>query len=591
MAKNLLSGTSWTNTTLRLFHPLGAVRATVTLHSKTKLQLTGWSNHHNFQTPSNPILHNTSWLLSDISTLSATNMGQLKHSIEQGNITVVSDGSFYQQHQLGAAAWIIECNSTKLRVTGCCICPGNPMDQCSYRSELIGILGYIQHVNLLCHTYNIQQGIVHSGCDGKGAVMTCNITFDIIKTNRPHFDIIDSIHSAIKRSPVKWTFRRIKGHQDNCTPYSDLDQWSQLNIEADESNFNRPLYLPHSSNAILWTNRRGSQQLISSDLLTNLTQLIGQEHLRSYWKSKTKFSHSTELLIDWELCNRSHRSMEKYRHRWLSIWLTGFCGVGYMMALCKFQTHSNCPRCNQPNEKTQHILRCPDAGAQDLWAKCLRSLRQWIIDNKGPSDMADTIYHNLMAWQSHSPFPLLPTQPLTLRLATHQQDSLGWYSLMEGFLSSVWRQHLSDYFAQQKDRRSSLRWMTNLQNRIWRIPWEMWEHRNQILHSDATTIHQHEMAAVNNSIIHEWMRGIATLPSKYNHLFRGTLQSRLSDNHHYKRMWLTSVWLARETQGDLLALVTRDKTSSRFFDRWCASIGPYRRASQIPPAEVPSDSD
>lgn len=326
-------------------------------------------------------------------------------------------------------------------------------------------------------------------------------------------------------------------------------------------------------------------------MLNTLTTLIGRKSIRAYWRQKHKFSRTTEPLIDWEVCHRSHKAMEKYRHRWLSKWMTGFCGVGYMMAICKFQVHSKCPRCNQDDEKVPHILQCPDARAQDLWQEGLVKLRRWILDNNGPEDMADALYHNLMAWQSFSPFPpQLPESP-TLRRALLDQDKLGWFQVFDGFLARSWRAHVQTYFSTIDNAKSSMLWMSRLQNRIWRIPWEMWSHRNNILHHEESTLHQHELVAVNSSIIQEWTRGQATLPNRYKHLFQGTLQSRLADNHHYKRMWLTSVWAARESQGDLLAVLTRNKTSARFFDRWCSRVGSTQRMHKPSIRQESNDSD
>jgi hypothetical protein len=74
----------------------------------------------------------------------------------------------------------------------------------------------------------------------------------------------------------------------------------------------------------------------------------------------------------------------------------------------------------------------------------------------------------------------------------------------------------------------------------------MWEHCNQFLHNDGTTIHSYETRALNEEIREEWTAGLGQLPPNYNHLFNGDIQDRLDDTIKNKLMWICSVWAARD---------------------------------------------
>ena len=112
-----------------------------------------------------------------------------------------------------------------------------------------------------------------------------------------------------------------------------------------------------------------------------------------------------------------------------------------------------------------------------------------------------------------------------------------------------WRLHQAEHMKAIRMRRCPLLWMARLQRKIWEIAWTMWEHRNNTLHNDGTTFHQHEMRAVDSAIVTEWTNGLDGLPPQhYSFLFTGSLQLRLSENIHQKQMWLCTVWSARDRQ-------------------------------------------
>lgn len=67
----------------------------------------------------------------------------------------------------------------------------------------------------------------------------------------------------------------------------------------------------------------------------------------------------------------------------------------------------------------------------------------------------------------------------------------------------------------------------------------MWDHHNNVLHSNGSPIHRYEAELIDKEIIIEWSNHNA-LPWYYSHLFWGSLNSRLkSTTIHQKKRWLT----------------------------------------------------
>ena len=148
---------------------------------------------------------------------------------------------------------------------------------------------------------------------------------------------------------------------------------------------------------------------IQSNLLKTIRREAGRKRARTYWRKKKSINADTEHWIDWKVVHKSHKALDPSNNKWLSKWMTGFCGVGKMMKIYGFQTHSKCPKCQQDNETTDHVLQCQSYGTHCLWQKSMRELSTWIADNDGPTELGDIITHNLNAWRQNSPFPPLPT--------------------------------------------------------------------------------------------------------------------------------------------------------------------------------------
>ena len=60
------------------------------------------------------------------------------------------------------------------------IVPGIPHYQCSYCSELIGLIGAVRQINLSCNLHNIMEGNVELDCDSLDAFKVASrYTFDL----------------------------------------------------------------------------------------------------------------------------------------------------------------------------------------------------------------------------------------------------------------------------------------------------------------------------------------------------------------------------------------------------------------------------
>jgi hypothetical protein len=264
--------------------------------------------------------------------------------------------------------------------------------------------------------------------------------------------------------------------------------------------------------------------------------------------------------------------MNKHRHRWLSKWLMGFCGTGIMLQRYGHQTHSNCPRCGIPGESVEHIIQCQEKGAKDLWTSSIKQLETWMLVQQGHPELVSIVCTNLINWQLMRQITPIPPSEDTLHLAYTQQQRIGWLNFIQGFVSRQWRNCQAEYFTQIKSRKSAVLWMSRVQQRIWSIVWDMWKHRNELLHGAGDRIHITSLQDIDADIRSEWERGLDTLPLPYASLFSGSINRSLKLSFQDKQQWLTSVWSAQDTHNRGIQIY--DRTSNIHYNKWRAKKRP-----------------
>ena len=565
--------------------PNDVIRATIHKVNENTLILTGWRQHHN-----NPHSYYTNrvysdWILQHDATTAHTHQ-ILAHSLRRNELIVVSDGSYYKDNNIGGAAWVIENLQQTHRTFGNCPSPGPPSAQCAYRSELIGLLGAIMHVNHIANTFNIQAATVKLFCDGKSAIDAISTKHIIIHNNRKHFDILQSIQQAKALHNINWQIQHVEGHSDELDNFDNLSRTQQLNVMVDRrakafvtqlitQNAHQDLIhlnLPFTRCEISYYTNERKLVPVHSKLLHTIRDSISTTKIRKYWINTPQLS-TKELEVDWTLKHMSHSNTSKGINRWLAKHNTGFCGVGKQLHRYKFQTHSDCPRCGTTDETTDHVLQCKETSACELWDNEVRSLQLWMKKEKVLCRLSDIIIFNLNSWKYSIQRPNYLPSNIHLQRAILQQDSIGWDNFIKGFWSKSWRMAQEEEFKIQGSTKSALNLISKLQRKIWMIAWALWTNRNDYLHKKCHSTHTSDRPKIDEEVIKEWEAGSAELDNTTKQLFNGTLQDKMKMTYHSKRLWLSSIWLAKEAINPnyLSTTTTSPNNSIRFkYERWKA---------------------
>ena len=294
----------------------------------------------------------------------------LPHSLSQNSLLLVCDGSYQPKltTSRGAAAWILECQSSKRRIV--CVLPSSTSSASPYRSEATGILGGLLFIYSICLTYNVISGSLRVGCDNLALVKKCiHLPFPVSRKLQQG-DLLRTIIFIREKLPFRPWFFHIKGHQDDAVLYSELDRPSQLNVDCDLLAkaglrlFHSLSHPHHSSFPFEFVQYWVDGVKITSDISSTLYYAVSKREMK-HWLVHTKRSLSASAFdsIDWLAIKTCIDKVPQQFHLWVTKQISGFCATRSMLFKRGECSSPLCPICGDPNttETSTHYLWCPDS--------------------------------------------------------------------------------------------------------------------------------------------------------------------------------------------------------------------------------------
>lgn len=269
----------------------------------------------------------------------------------------------------------------------------------------------------------------------------------------------------------------------------------------------------------------------------------------TYWTQKSTFGSelpNPETVILWPEAQRALERLPCGQRRFWVKFSTGFLGTGKKLWQRGYQDHTTCPRCGQPNEDNIHVLQCTQAQATAKWNGHVASLSLTLTQYRAPREITTAIVHNLRAWHDGLP-PIIPhTNTWGERDATLAQCSLGWNNFVFGRWHQLWASAQARYLQSLGLPSGTRRWVTAIIYKLQMTAWDLWDHRNQILHAPGgpreTTEHSH----LDTLIRGEYHQGLAHISAMDRSLFQRPLHQLLTSTLPTKRRWLQSAQLSRQ---------------------------------------------
>jgi hypothetical protein len=489
-----------------------------------------------------------------VEVLHEDNITTLLEDIRQGTAHAVSDGSY--KDMIGTSAFILRGKDRNNRVYGVNKVPGEPEDQSAYRSELAGVLAVLTVISAVCETYHITDGYVLVGLDGAEALKQSSGDWPL-SPKQSCFDLLKAIRRKRCNIPISLGWEWIEGHQDDEVQFCDLPGRAQDNVLMDNlakaflDSQIQEKWRP--SSCILdegWYIKIQGKKA-SHFNLRKLYNWAWNGTTKNYWANKFRWNPQTISAIDWEILGKAFGDLKLNDQRRTVKLATGLLGVGHHLSKFNLQP-LNCPRCDSAEETNEHVLLCPDSRATTQWRDSITSLRRSLESNDTDPEIITAIIEGLNSWKFGYPSPP-PREPI-VRSAWSSQNAIGWWAMVNGFVSCEWHKaqrnffklsNARDPFGRPKDVR---RWTVELVRKLLGISWDMWRHRNGVLHSNELTAQRsRELLAINNEIRIQFETGANTLSSQDRFwISRASLNKVLEYDLDRKKRWLESVRLARQ---------------------------------------------
>ena len=480
-----------------------------------------------------------------------------------------SDGSV-RHHRQGAFGWTIRNENGQRVAAG--MGPASGSKPTSYRAEAYGMLSLLRFLIRIKEYTSMHfqwEGIIAT--DSQSLLDTLNgvdeltqhdnfspstaegtVVLDVLA---PDWDVLIEIQKSMEQLPrIKLEY--VKGHQDRDTPYPQLSQMAQLNVDADakagqyqdEFGAVRPLVKMMTNTG---AHLIGPDGTITSHYRKAIRYQATEAPLRDYLMNKYQWNKAVFEVIHWPAHGVALRRMNKRRIHYTK------------MIFDILPTHSQsnkrdggkrtCPTCEDPVENRDHILRCAhgDAVAWREELKC--DLTDFYRRTQTEPELARLLTTALAQWFStpSGDIQLDPT-PFSddLRNLIIEQNAIGWRQIFSGRFSQEWsviqqaqyHRLRSTPQSQGQRKRTGDRWQAQLIGTIWKAWDRRWAARNKAVHGHNATTRQ-------QAIRREVQRQLDTIYQQKG-MMEPSVQELLYDSpedHQLRSLHTTRNWLAQHT--------------------------------------------
>ena len=165
-------------------------------------------------------IDNKPWI-SEVFETSAS-ISILLRDFQEGKVLAVSNGSFYKEFKVRAAAWKFQSNNGTI--------PGHPEAQSSFCSKLGGLVG-IGMVAMALATSTESSPTLDLGCDGAFTLLRNNLPSLKVSCSMKDYNIISILSKIWEKSTDKVNAIEVRGHQDDLG--RELTVMETMNIDMD----------------------------------------------------------------------------------------------------------------------------------------------------------------------------------------------------------------------------------------------------------------------------------------------------------------------------------------------------------------------
>ena len=300
-----------------------------------------------------------------------------------------------------------------------------------------------------------------------------------------------------------------------------------------------------------------SKHLITGNIQSSLYRMIACNKLLS-WQNLSNLSTGqiNYSNISWNSFSNARKEARFGVNRFITKWMGESIASGKKMLQRQQRACALCPICHSATEDQMHILTCRSPKAKKHRLILLDDLASWFKSTHTNPDISTFFIQGLKTWfqnhtNQHQQHHLILTAESDVNLILSSQLKLGWYYSLCSFLSPSLITLQQSHYNTISSRRSSLRWATNLTNKLWEILYQIWCYRNDTLHSNSNKQLLSGLHTLKECISFEHELNTESLHPVYSSYFHIPLPSLLSKSNSYLKNWFLIIRTAREAYSSI----------------------------------------
>jgi hypothetical protein len=106
----------------------------------------------------------------------------------------------------------------------------------------------------------------------------------------------------------------------------------------------------------------------------------------------------------------------------------------------------------------------------------MRELEEYLTTIQTDPNITKHLLQGIHMWRNNAP---LIQEPMII-----DQHNIGWNGIMEGVMGKHWAEEQEWYRQQNPEVTSGHKWAQLVIRRLWKITWDLWQHRNEMDHKN-----------------------------------------------------------------------------------------------------------
>ena len=495
----------------------------------------------------------SAWALGTIEEVGDTK--QVVEDFKQGLALFVGDGS-YKAHK-GTGAFVVASKDGKNYFVCSGPTPGPAKSQSPYRSELGTILGCAIVATTLESLTQTSPKITLI-CDNERALRRTLTPKSSLKPKHSDSDLISTTQIIWEKSNLQVHIQDVKAHVDDYKKMEDLTLNEQLNVLVDhraKKEWSQLTEVPttrHHPQTEGFIQVQIGDMEITDNIAQTIQNTLAQARSKEAGIRLKRYTEETFQLIDHVPLGRAMKAMPIARQIFVTKWIAKQLPVGKNLLIRQQRQFNKCPFCGQ-EEDTDHLWLCKHEEATDKFEALLQDLDQNLERLRTIPIIRFHLVETLRQWRitgqvSPSAFPSSIMNKSQFEPFS-EQHRIGWKQFMEGLITKKWGQLQETY----KDRIQNMTgetWAKKVIQLIWKMNFEIWNHRNTKLHESEGFLENLEGGEdLNQAIRFEFEVGPQNIHTDLHQLFQGNIEDLLKKPIDTKKKWFQIVRTAKEALG------------------------------------------